>query len=202
MTKEQEDALLSEPQPAQSYALLSCPFCGSDAEVHEMHSFEGGRVTQFCIGCQAYGPSALTTDEARGRWNTRSGSSVGRGNDELPTPLGKQNPSLAPCPIMDEGEETTELGKPEPLSETDPKRPMEASVSSTKWQPIESAPVNSSVLVFIPNAEHYGPGIYRALRPNFGVLRSWQVTGLNFGRDCEPNHQPTHWMPLPEIPQI
>lgn len=71
----------------------------------------------------------------------------------------------------------------------------------TKWQPIETAPFNQSVLVFIPNAEHYGDGIYRALRPNFhDTPRGWQVTGLHFGRDCQQSEQPTHWMPLPSSP--
>lgn len=69
-----------------------------------------------------------------------------------------------------------------------------------KWSPIECAPINASVLVFIPNAEHYGPGIYRALRPKFGILRPWQVTGLHMGRDCGRGYQPTHWMPLPSVP--
>lgn len=70
-----------------------------------------------------------------------------------------------------------------------------------KWLPIESAPINTSVLVFIPRAGHYGPGVYRALRPNFGVLRGWQVSGLSMGRDCGPDQQPTHWMPLPSVPE-
>lgn len=69
-----------------------------------------------------------------------------------------------------------------------------------RWQPIETAPVNQSVLVFIPHREHYGHGVYRALRPKFGILRPWQVTGLNFGRDCGSSSQPTHWLPLPDAP--
>lgn len=79
-----------------------------------------------------------------------------------------------------------------------PCEPVE--VSGQKWFPIDSAPINTSVLVFIPNTEHYGPGVYRALRPKFGTLRPWQVTGLHFGRDCYEGAQPTHWMPLPSVP--
>lgn len=73
---------------------------------------------------------------------------------------------------------------------------------SGKWQPIATAPVNESVLVFIPHQEHYGIGVYRALRPHFGSLRPWQVTGLHFGRDCHEDESPTHWMPLPEAPSL
>lgn len=69
-----------------------------------------------------------------------------------------------------------------------------------EWQPIETAPVNQSVLVYIPKTEHYGDGIYRAIRPNFGTLRPWQTTGLHVGRDCDDFYQPTHWMPLPPSP--
>lgn len=77
------------------------------------------------------------------------------------------------------------------------------------WQPIETAPVNQSVLVYIPNAEHYGEGIYRAIwiESNYEWLspeqypRHWQTTGLHCGRDC-CSQLPTHWMPLPEPPRL
>lgn len=69
------------------------------------------------------------------------------------------------------------------------------------WQPIETAPVNESVLVFIPNAEHYGEGIYRALKKQtVGERLIWMVTGLHQGRDLAGEDQPTHWMPLPSTP--
>lgn len=72
------------------------------------------------------------------------------------------------------------------------------------WQPIESAPVNESVLVYIPNAEHYGEGIYRAIWIESDYEphpRHWQTTGLHHGRDLNwLNYQPTHWMPLPALP--
>lgn len=69
------------------------------------------------------------------------------------------------------------------------------------WQPIETAPVNKSVLVYIPNAEHYGEGVYRGLQVDMGTGRRWQVNGLHMGRDCGHDQQPTHWMPLPSAPQ-
>lgn len=70
-----------------------------------------------------------------------------------------------------------------------------------EWQPIETAPWNRSVLVFIPNIDHYGHGVYRAFRPNFGTPRGWQTTCVAMGRDLSPlDLHPTHWMPLPNPP--
>lgn len=68
------------------------------------------------------------------------------------------------------------------------------------WRPIESAPCNVSVLVFIPNAEHYGAGVYRGLQVDMGTGRRWMTSALSCGGDCGPHQQPTHWMPLPAPP--
>lgn len=70
------------------------------------------------------------------------------------------------------------------------------------WRPIETAPVNVSVLAFIPSAKHYGPGIYRALLVDMGTGKRWMVSELHMGRDCGPHQQPTHWMPLPPAPSV
>jgi len=71
-----------------------------------------------------------------------------------------------------------------------------------EWQPIETAPVNESVLIFIPSpiAEHYGPAIYRGLQVEILNRRVWKVTGLHFGSDCGTSNHPSHWMPLPDPP--
>lgn len=70
----------------------------------------------------------------------------------------------------------------------------------SEWQPIATAPKNVSLLGFIPNAEYYGPGIYKMMLVNFDTGPHWSVNGLHMGRDCGPNYQPTHWMPLPPPP--
>lgn len=69
------------------------------------------------------------------------------------------------------------------------------------WKPTAEAPLNESVLVFIPNAEHYGPGVYRAAKFNFGTGERWSVNGLHMGKDCGPEYQPVAWMPLPPLPK-
>lgn len=77
-------------------------------------------------------------------------------------------------------------------------RPMPAD-----WQPIETAPTNTSVLIFLPNWEHYGPAIYRAILVDMGTGRHWHTTGWAIGRDLEyPDVQPTHWQPLPDPPRV
>lgn len=68
------------------------------------------------------------------------------------------------------------------------------------WMDIESAPVNQSVLIYIPNAEHYGPGIYRGMLVDMGTGKRWMTTALSMGRDCGETWSPTHWMPLPAAP--
>ncbi len=70
----------------------------------------------------------------------------------------------------------------------------------SEWQPIETAPTNISVLVYIPNAEHYGEGIYRAILVDMGTGKRWHASTLHMGRDINPENRPTHWMPLPEPP--
>jgi hypothetical protein len=69
------------------------------------------------------------------------------------------------------------------------------------WQPIETAPLNESVLVYIPNTEHYGDGIWRAIHVDMRAVKRWQTTGWACGRDLPSDVQPTHWMPLPEPPE-
>jgi hypothetical protein len=82
-------------------------------------------------------------------------------------------------------------------------------MAKAEWQPIDTAPVGESVLIYIPNADHYGEGIYRALLIESDWMkdgngkhpRHWQTTGLHIGRDCV-SQLPTHWMPLPDPPEV
>ena len=69
------------------------------------------------------------------------------------------------------------------------------------WQPIETAPTNTSILVYIPNTEHYGPGIYRAIKVDMGTGVRWHTSALYGGWDIDAIYTPTHWMPLPEPPK-
>ena len=70
----------------------------------------------------------------------------------------------------------------------------------SEWQPISTAPKNESVLIFIPNAEHYGPGVYRGMLVDMGTGPHWSANGLHMGKDCGTHYAPTHWMPLPAPP--
>jgi hypothetical protein len=69
------------------------------------------------------------------------------------------------------------------------------------WHPADSAPFNKAVLAFVPHLEHYGPGIYRAIRVNMGTGIRWQSNCWAMGRDFTADTQPTHWCPLPEPPK-
>lgn len=66
------------------------------------------------------------------------------------------------------------------------------------WQPIETCPRNKSVLLFLPNTEHYGPGIWRGILVDMGTGLRFHGTAWACGRDFED--EPTHWMPLPDVP--
>lgn len=70
------------------------------------------------------------------------------------------------------------------------------------WQDIATAPWNQSVLIFIPDIDHYGHGVYRAIQVDFGTPCGWQTTCVAMGRDIRPmDLQPTHWQPLPDAPE-
>lgn len=75
-----------------------------------------------------------------------------------------------------------------------------AKAAPAGWQDIWTAPVNQSVLVWLPNREHYGDPVYRAILVDMGTGRRWTVTGLSMGRDIGGGEEPTHWQPLPQPP--
>lgn len=69
-----------------------------------------------------------------------------------------------------------------------------------EWQPIETAPKDKDVLLYLPrrgairgqwNSDKYA----RVPRPYWSHDREW-IFGVRETRDC----QPTHWMPLPAPP--
>ena len=69
------------------------------------------------------------------------------------------------------------------------------------WQPIETAPTNERVLIFVPKACHFDTGIYCAIKLDRGADPRWELTSL-YGRiDIDPFYAPTHWMPLPASPK-
>lgn len=69
------------------------------------------------------------------------------------------------------------------------------------WRPISTAPVNESILIYLPNGEHYGPGIYRAIQVNVGTGKRWHTTAWACGRDLGGEDWPRFWMPLPQPPE-
>jgi hypothetical protein len=77
---------------------------------------------------------------------------------------------------------------------------LSAIAERIEWRPMETAPTNESVLIFVPNLEHYGPGIYRAMQVDMGTGRRWMTTAAGMGRDLGPTEQPTHWKPLDQPP--
>lgn len=70
------------------------------------------------------------------------------------------------------------------------------------WQAIATAPLNTSILIFIPNLEHNGPGIYRAIHVDMGTGKRWHATTVAMGRDLRRDMMPTHWRPLPDPPLL
>ena len=62
------------------------------------------------------------------------------------------------------------------------------------WQPIETAPTNTPVLVWHPG---FGMGGWNCMRcDHFG---DWHETSHD-GRKLKQGYEPTHWMPLPPPP--
>lgn len=74
----------------------------------------------------------------------------------------------------------------------------------TEWQPIETAPTDTPILVNMPGG-HRGLDSCEVVvmyRDN-GQNVFWTNGGANAGSDMyfEPDEMPTHWMPIPAAPR-
>jgi hypothetical protein len=69
------------------------------------------------------------------------------------------------------------------------------------WQPIETAPLETPILLFVPEFEYFEPSDQRvmATRHSHGGVSYWSIIndGNRGGLTVTP---PTHWMPLPDPP--
>ncbi len=72
-------------------------------------------------------------------------------------------------------------------------------VAGQRWR-FDTPPLNQSVLINVPDAEHYGPGIYRAVRVDFDYPPRWHTTAVSMGRDI-PGDRVKGWRPLPDPPE-
>ena len=82
-----------------------------------------------------------------------------------------------------------------------PRLALRAAIAELDWRPIEEVPVNQAVLVYIPNWEHYGPAVYRAIHVDAGTGKRWYGSAWGIGRDLGADAQPTHFRPLPSGPE-
>lgn len=74
-------------------------------------------------------------------------------------------------------------------------------VEGDGWLPIESAPKNKAIQIYIPNADYYGnDGIYAGILVDLGTGQRWATFGWAVARDLPPHMHPTHWRPLPSAP--
>jgi hypothetical protein len=75
---------------------------------------------------------------------------------------------------------------------------MAETETSTVWHPIETAPRDGTIVLLYSPArgdtprDHYGPGQFDACDPVMCCQGRWEHE--LFG-------DPTHWMPLPELPR-
>jgi hypothetical protein len=68
-----------------------------------------------------------------------------------------------------------------------------------EWQPIETAPTNTCVLVYMQRTA--GLGIYRAVRmEGKGIPVGWHPVGYVLLDDFPVGADISHWMPLPDPP--
>lgn len=74
-------------------------------------------------------------------------------------------------------------------------------VEGDGWLPIESAPTNRAIQIFIPNADYYGnDGVYAGILVDLGTGQRWATFGWAVARDLPPHMHPSHWRPLPSAP--
>lgn len=67
---------------------------------------------------------------------------------------------------------------------------------ASEWLPIETAPKDTEVLVFMPGEGRMGR-IHRGIQAKISNGHIWMI-GHHFAYDLSP---PTHWMPLPDPPE-
>jgi hypothetical protein len=65
------------------------------------------------------------------------------------------------------------------------------------WQPIETAPKDEWILVFMEDEDDYMGRIHAGRHNKVANGHLW-VIGHHFASDLS---KPTHWMPLPEPPE-
>lgn len=69
------------------------------------------------------------------------------------------------------------------------------------WLSIESAPVNTAILIHLRGTDYYGnDGIYEGMLVDMGTGKRWMTVGWAIGRDIGADNQPTAWQPLPKPP--
>jgi hypothetical protein len=73
-----------------------------------------------------------------------------------------------------------------------------AAHEARRWRAIDSAPKDVSILIYVPEYDHYGPGILRAI---WVRGERWHTTCWASGRDLGSCYTPTHWTTLPAPPQ-
>ncbi|PWL17431.1 hypothetical protein DKP76_11680 [Falsochrobactrum shanghaiense] len=75
------------------------------------------------------------------------------------------------------------------------------SVEGDGWLPIETAPTNKAIQIFVPNADYYGnEGVYAGMLVDRGAGQRWTTFGWAVGRDLSPDTQPVRWRPLHSAP--
>lgn len=72
-------------------------------------------------------------------------------------------------------------------------------MSANLWRPIETAPVNEGVLVFIPKHPDWESGVYVGYWSDGEV---WSTYGRLSISSCHSGTEPTFWQPLPQPPEL
>jgi hypothetical protein len=55
------------------------------------------------------------------------------------------------------------------------KKVQKDAASQGGWRLVGTEPMNESILVFIPNADHYGHGVYRAIHVETDYGSRWHI---------------------------
>ncbi|KQP53075.1 hypothetical protein [Methylobacterium sp. Leaf106] len=71
------------------------------------------------------------------------------------------------------------------------------------WEPIETAPRNKAIQVYVPHLDYYGnEGVYAGMLVDMGTGLRWMTFAWAMGRDMNEEVLPTHWRPLPAPPAL
>ena len=170
---------MTEPKPTE--ALLPCPFCGGQAELHDNDWCNPPEWNVYYSVCSARTPGDMDKALAAATWNRRAAARSTEPT-EAEVAIGRALAAQAPFTVPD-AQEMHAFAIASALAA--------ARSPAPEWRDIESAPQDGTwVLVFDPHENHE-----KSVSIACCYTNAWMRTPY------AKRLHPTHFMPLPSPPK-